>query len=117
MGEADRRVGPVDVLTPSTRCPKDIHLEIIIADLDLDLVVEFREYCDSTSACVDSTLTLCRRNPLDAMDAGLEFEPAIGPVSPYGADDFLIPPDITLGRREDLKAETALLRLAAVHSK
>ena len=62
----------------------------VLVDLDLDLV-GFGHHDDRRGRGVDPPARLGRRDPLDAVDAALELEPAVGAVA-VDLDDRLLDP-------------------------
>ena len=73
--------GPDERLTSMRR-------SLLLVDLDLDLVGLGQDH-DRGGRGVDPAARLGRRDALDAMDAALELEAAVGPVAADLDDGFL----------------------------
>ena len=81
MRDPDRGVGRVDRLAARPGAALDVDPEVLLlVDVDLDLV-GLGQHDDRRGARVDAAARLRRRDALDAVDAALELEPAVGAVA------------------------------------
>ena len=93
----------------------DVDPEVaLLVDLDLDLV-DLGQDDDRHGRGVDPARRLGRRDPLDAMDAALELEPAVRAVAVDLEDRLLDPADPGLVEAQDLGLEAVALGVADVH--
>jgi hypothetical protein len=81
MGDADRRVGRIDMLTARARRSIRIYTTIGFIDVHLDPVVDHRIDPDRGEARMAAGVGVERRNPHQAMHAGLGLRPAMGVVA------------------------------------
>ena len=74
VGDADRRVGLVDVLASRSRSAEGVDAQVGLVDLDLDLVIEHRIHEDGGEGGVPSRLRVERRDPDQSVDALLGLQ-------------------------------------------
>src|SRR6185436_21076330 len=85
---AHRRVRGVDPLPSGPRRAIDVDLEVLLVDLHVD-VLRFGEDRHRHGRRVNAAGRLRGGDPLDAMHAALELEPAPGALALDGEDDLL----------------------------
>src|SRR5260370_30914373 len=78
VGDADRAVGLVDVLAAGTRGAIRVDAQVLVVDLDLDLLVDYRIDPCRGEAGVAPRGGVERRDPSHPLDATLPLQPAIG---------------------------------------
>src|SRR4029453_6851398 len=83
-----RRVGRVDALAARARRAVDVDLEVVVAQLDVD-ILGLRHHCDGCGRGVDPPLRLRRRDALDTVGAPLPLEDRVGAVALDGEADAL----------------------------
>jgi len=115
VGDADRRVGLVDVLAARARRAIGIDAQIGVVDLDLD-ILGFRQNRDGGGGGVDAPLRLGLRHALNAVDAALELQPAEHALAGDRGDDFLVAAHLAFGDAIDLYAPAVVLGVALVHA-
>src|SRR3989304_2006022 len=88
MGRANRRGVLLDVLAAGPGRPIDVHLDVFLRDVDLDLV-RLGQDGDGGGGGVDSPLGLGLRDPLYPVDARLVLEPGVSSSAAYLEDNLL----------------------------
>src|SRR6266550_1610062 len=115
VGDPHRRVGRVDGLAAGPRGPFDVDPEVLLlVDVDLERIGRGHDD-DRRRGGVDPPRRLGRRDPLDAMDATLELQAAVGAVAVDLEDRLLDPVDGRVVAAQDLGGEAMLLGIAGVH--
>ena len=85
MGDADRAIGFVDVLTARTRGTKGIDPEIFGGNRNLFALVGHRQDGHGAGRCMDSALGFGLGYPLHPMATAFEFKAAINTVDLRGS--------------------------------
>ena len=78
MGNADGGLHLVDVLPAFAARTKSVHAQVFRTDVDLDAIVNFRNYEDGSKRSVAPRGLIKRRNSDETVDAGLSSQQAIG---------------------------------------
>ena len=112
--DAHGRIGRVDRLTAWARRTIYVDLQVIRVDRDLDLL-RFRKHRDSRRRRVDPPLRLGLRDALDAVNAGLVLEHAVGAVALDGERHLLEAAGLRRAQTEVLGLEPAALGVARQH--
>lgn len=99
----------VDVLASGTTSSAHGYVEVLIADLHVELI-DFRQDGDRHRAGVDTAFVFRCRDPLDTMDASLEFEFGVGAMTGYLHNHFLYPAFVIAGFRHNLHLESVFHR-------
>ena len=90
VGDADRRVGLVDVLAAGARGAIGVDAQVRGVDLDGFDLLELGQDRDGARRGVDASLRLGRRHALHAVRAGLELQERVRAAADDAADDFLV---------------------------
>src|SRR5690625_5569213 len=88
MGDANRRVRLVDVLSARPGGTKRVDLEVARVNLDGVDRVHFRQHRDGTSRGMDATLRFGFRHSLHPMRARLELEAGVRALPNHARDDL-----------------------------
>ena len=83
VGEAYGRIGGVHTLAAGARCAEEVLADIGRIELDVEFA-GFRENGHRGGRSLDSALSFCLGNALDAMHAGLIFHDAVNAVLAAG---------------------------------
>ena len=78
VGQADRRVGLVDVLAAGALRAEGVDPDLVPVELDLDVVVGLGQDLDEGERRLAPVLRVERADPDEAMDAALGPQPAVG---------------------------------------
>ena len=114
VGDADRGVRHVDVLSPRAARPVGVDFQVLRADVDLD-VVHLGQDGHRSRGGVDAPAGLRHGDPLDAVHPALELELAVGPVAVDAERNLLVPSDAGLVAVDDLHLPALALAEAVVH--
>ena len=80
VDQPDRRGGLVDMLAAGAAGAEHLHFDILGAQIHVH-GLHFRQHRHGGRGGVDPSAGLGLRDPLDPVDAGLKFQPGIGPVA------------------------------------
>ena len=78
VGQADGRVGLVDVLAAGALRPERVDADLVPVELDLDVVVDLGQDLDQGERRLAPVLRVERADPDQAVDAALGAQPAVG---------------------------------------
>ncbi len=113
MGDAHRAVGGVDALPAGAAGAHDVDLEVLVADLDVD-VLGLGQHGHRGGGGVDPPLGLGGRHALDPVHAALVLQPAVDLVPRDGSDDLLDALGGAVVQRQDLGLPVVALGVAAI---
>src|SRR6185437_4554753 len=116
VGDADRRVGLVDVLAAGTRGAKGIHFQVGRVDRNVVDLVQLRQHGHGGGGGVDAPLRLGDRYALHAVGARFEFQLRIGTSTFDAGHDLLVTAMFAGVFAEDLDMPAAAFRVAQVHA-
>ena len=115
VGDADGGVGGVDALAAGAARAEGVDAQVLVVDLDVDFF-GFRQDGDGDGRGVDAAARLGCRHALDAVDAALVFQLAVGAAPFDRRDDFLEAADAGVAARHHLDAPALALGVLAVHA-
>ena len=78
VGQADRRVGLVDVLAAGALRAEGVDPDLVPVELDLDVVVRLGQDLDEGERRLAPVLRIERADPDETVDAALGAQPAVG---------------------------------------
>src|SRR5690606_26040834 len=116
VGDADRRLGPVDVLATRARRAVGVDAQVSRIDLDLEVVIDFRRYEHGGERGVAAVAGVERRLAHQPVHAGLGAQPAVGILAGELHRGALAAGDFARRSLDDLGVETVLLAPAQIHS-
>ena len=116
VGQADGRVGLVDVLATGTLGAERVDPDVVPVELDLDVVVGLGQDLDQGERRLAPILRVERADPDEAMDAALGTQPAVGPPAVDRDGHALEAGLLAFLLVEDLGREAVALRPAQVHA-
>ena len=116
MGDADRRIGLVDMLAARTGSAVGVDTQIVGIDLDLLDFRQFRQYRYSGGGSVNAALCFRGWHPLHTMSAGFEFQARIGTVANDAADHLFVATVFAGAFAKDFQAPAAHFGIACVHA-
>ncbi len=116
MGNTNRGVGGVDVLTACARGAEGVNLQIAGIDLRQFRFRDLRHYGDRTGRGVDTTLRFRFRHALHAVSARFKFHAAIGTLSGHPGNHLFVSAVLTVVGADDLHTPAAGFSIAAVHA-
>ena len=115
MRDADGGVGGVDALAAVTAGAVDVNAEIFGVDFEV-LLFCLWEDCDGGGAGVNAALRFGDWDALDAVDAALEFELAVGLVAADAENHLFVAAGIVDGFGLELDFETMRFSIASIHA-
>ena len=115
MGDPDRGVGLVQVLSSRSRRPERIDPQIGGGDVHVIHLVHLRQHRHRARGGVDASLRFGLRHPLYAVAAGFELEPRVRSAPHDPDDDFLVPSVLAGAAAHDLGLPARELAVAQVH--
>ena len=116
MGNADRRIGFVDVLAASAGGAESIDAQIRRIDHDLTDFIRFRHHRHRACRGVNAALGFGHRHALHAMAAGFEFQFRISAVADDARDDLAVTTEVRRAFRNDLHLPALALGVTRVHA-
>jgi hypothetical protein len=117
VGDADRAVGLVDVLTAGAAGAEGVDAQLGRVQRHFLGLVGLGQDRDGAGAGVDAALRLGHRHTLHAVPAGLELEPRVD-VVPFDAQHhFLVAAQIAAALAHQLGLPAAALAVAQVHAR
>ena len=115
VGDADRRVGLVDMLAAGAAGAEGVDADILLVEVDIDAVVEFRHDHHRGERGVATAAGVKRRDPHQPVDAEFGAHVAVG-VAPLDQDrDTLRSGLVSRQDIEDIGTEAHPFRPAEVH--
>ena len=114
--EAHRRAGLVDVLSARTRRAEDVHANVLVAHLDVDLLVDIGIDEDRGEARVAPRLRIEGRDADEPVHAGLGAEEAVRVFAFHLEHRALDPRLFALAHVQHFNREAAPLRPPRVHA-
>ncbi len=115
VGQADGRVGLVDVLAAGALRAEGVDPDLVPVELDLDVVVGLGQDLDERERRLAPVLGVERADPDEAMDAALGAQPAVGPPAVDRDGHALEAGLLAFLLVEDLGREAMALGPAEVH--
>ena len=116
VGEPDRRVCLVDVLTAGARGPVGVDPQVLVVDGDLvGQVLEKRRHVERGEARLPAMLRIEGRHPHQTVDTALGGQQAVGEPSLHDEGGRQQPRLLACGRLVDLDLEAPALGPALVH--
>ena len=103
--DADRGLGPVDVLTARPARPIDVDAQIGRVDVDLDVVLDLGRDEHRGEGRVATIAGVERRLAHEAVDPGLGAQPAVGVFAVEPTDALLMPATSPGGRLDEFGLE------------
>src|SRR5690606_11242995 len=116
VGDADGRVGLVDVLAAGAGGAEGVHPDVGVAHLDLVHVLELGQDGHGRRRGVDAALRFGGRHALHAVGAGFELQARVGALALDAGDDFLVAAVLALAGGDDFHPPALALGVAAVHA-
>ena len=114
VGDPDRRIGGVDVLTARARGAIGVDADIGGGDVDIDLL-GLGQNGHGRRRGMDAPARFGFRHPLHAMHAGFVFQPGEDALALDPGRGFLDPAKLGLGEVEHLEGPALRLGIAAIH--
>ena len=115
VGQADGRVGLVDVLAAGALGAEGVDPDLVPVELDLDVVVDLGQHLDQGERRLAPVLRVERADPDEAVDAALGAQPAVGAPAVDRHGHALEPGLLPFLLVEDLGLEAVALGPAQVH--
>ncbi len=117
VGNTDRRVSFVHVLTTGTGGAEGIHPQVRFVDLDCFGFVGLRHHGNRAGRGVNAALGFGFRHSLHPVRTGFKFQRAINTIAREAGDDFLETAVLPFIFAEHLDLPPAFLGIAGIHAK
>src|SRR5690606_17905288 len=117
VGDADRRVGLVDVLAAGAGGAEGVDAQVRLVEADLVHLIGLGHHRHGAGGGVDAALGLGGGHPLHPVGAGFELEPGVDILALHPGDDFLEAAVLARALADDLHLPALALGVPAVHAK
>ena len=116
VGDADGRVGFVDVLTARARGAEGVDADVGSVDGDVFQLIGFRHHRHGTGRCVHTALAFGGRHALHAVGARFKFQLAVHACAHDAHNRFFVAAQIGFAFRHHFGFPTLALGIAHIHA-